>query len=439
VGAAGPSGEGWPRFDGSLSVGEEERAAAAGDFGHLVRRRPAAVLRARSVEDVVRVVRHARRTGLRLVARGAGHTTYGQAQIEGGVVVDLRRLERIRSVTSGTATVEAGISWRALARRTTPAGLVPPVLPDFLDLTVGGTLSAGGISGTSFVWGAQIDNVDELVVVTGGGEVVACSPSQEPELFDAVLGGFGQVGIIVRATIRLAAAPDSVAVFRIRYDHPEAMTADLRSLVANGLFDYLLGIITPSEAGGWEPSIEAAVSAGRSPARWTGRYEVEIRSFADWLRRVDEPVGVLRDLGLWDSRHPWLDLFVPEPELDTMLSEVLGSPQLRGVGPLRVLLYPLRRSRFSRPMLRLPDGESLFLLDVLSTAPPSAGSAMVSANRRLYERNRDLGGTLYPISAVPLEPADWHHQLGPEWQRLAAAKRRFDPDGVLRPGTDVFG
>jgi len=92
VGAAGPSGEGWPRFDGSLSVGEEERAAAAGDFGHLVRRRPAAVLRARSVEDVVRVVRHARRTGLRLVARGAGHTTYGQAQIEGGVVVDLRRL-----------------------------------------------------------------------------------------------------------------------------------------------------------------------------------------------------------------------------------------------------------------------------------------------------------------------------------------------------------
>jgi FAD/FMN-containing dehydrogenase len=360
----------------------------------------------------------------------------------------MRGLDRIHALTSRTATVDAGLTWRALVGHTVPAGHVPPVLPDFLDLTVGGTLSAGGIGGTSFRRGAQIDHVEELVVVTGAGEVVTCSLSREPELFDAVLGGFGQVGIIVRATVRLAAAPDSVEVFRLPYESPAAMAAGLRSLVSDGRFDHLLGIVTPTDGGGWAPSIEAAVGRRRGVAGLTVRLDdlghrrggekYEVRSFADWTRRVDEPVGVLRALGLWDSPHPWLDLFVAESSLDTVLPEVLGTSVLRGVGPLRVLLYPLRRSRFARPMPRLPEEENLFLLDVLSTAAPAAAPAMVAANRGLFERNRALGGTIYPISAVPLDAADWRRQLGPYWPRLAAAKLRYDPDGVLAPGTDVF-
>jgi FAD/FMN-containing dehydrogenase len=412
-----------------------------------VRRRPAAVLRAGSVADVVRVVRHARQAGLHVVARGAGHTTYGQAQIDGGVVVDLRHLDRIHSLTGETATVEAGITWSALVGRTTAAGAIPPVLPDFLDLTVGGTLSAGGVTGTSFLWGAQIDNVAELVVVTGGGDVVTCSPSQERELFDVVLGGFGQVAIIVRATIRLSAAPASVEVFRLPYEDPASMMADLRALVDDGRFEYLLGLVTPTETGGWKPSIEAAVGRDDPRGRPTSLdglghlradEQYEVRSLDEWVRRVDEPVGVLRDLGLWDSPHPWLDLFVGDSVIDTMLSEVLCSSVSRGVGPLRILLYPLRRSRLSRPMLRLPEEDDVFLLDVLSTAAPSGGSAMVTANRSLFERNRELGGTVYPISAVPLDPADWRRQLGARWPWLAALKHRFDPAGVLRPGTGVF-
>jgi FAD/FMN-containing dehydrogenase len=391
----------WPEFDGELSVDGEAVAEAGQDFGHLVRHRPAAVLRAGSVDDVVRIVRHARRAGLGLVARGAGHTTYGQAQLADGVVVDLRGLDRIQALTARTATVDAGITWRAVVEHTAAAGLTPPVLPDYLDLTVGGTLSVGGISGTSFHWGAQIDNVDELLVVTGEGDVVVCSEAEEPELFDAVLGGFGRVGIIVRATIRLVPAPDAVEVCRLPYDDPKAMAAALRSLADNGPFDYLLGIVTPGESRAWDVSIEAAVGVDGTAGGRPAGGECEVRTFADWVRRVDEPVGILRELGLWAAPHPWLDLFVGESFLDTMLTEVLGTPVLRGVGPLRILLYPLRRSRFTRRGLRLPEEEDIFLLDVLSNAVEADAQAMVEANRVLFERNRELGGTLYPISAVP--------------------------------------
>lgn len=441
----------WPHFDGSLSVDGETLSKASEDFGGLVRHKPAAVLRAGSVDDVVRIVRHARRAGFRLVARGAGHTTFGQAQLAGGVVVDLRGLGKVLSLTDESITVESGLLWSDLVRHTTPTGLIPPVLTDFLELTVGGTLSAGGITGTSFRWGAQIDNVDELVVVTGAGEIVRCSASTEPELFESVLGGFGHVGIIVSASVRLEPAPAAVEVFRLRYDTTTTMTTDLRRLAADGRFDYLLGIVTPNKAGRWEASIEAAVGSDRPGgariARRDGRLRhrraeetYEVRPLSGWIRRVDEPVGALEDQGLWRAPHPWLDLFVGDSALGRILPEVLGSSVSRGVGPMRVLLYPLRRSRFRQGLLRLPEEENLVLLDVLSTAPPvtAEADAMVAANRRLFELNRDLGGTVYPISAVPLRPDDWQRQLGSRWDQLAAAKRRFDPDGVLAPGTGAF-
>src|SRR5690349_19442448 len=63
---------GLPRFDGEMRFDDAARRTAAADFGGQVRRRPAAVLRPGSVEDVSRVVAHAGRTGLKLAMRGQG-------------------------------------------------------------------------------------------------------------------------------------------------------------------------------------------------------------------------------------------------------------------------------------------------------------------------------------------------------------------------------
>jgi FAD/FMN-containing dehydrogenase len=59
--------------------------------------------------------------------------------------------------------------------------LTPPVFTDYLELSVGGTLSAGGIGGTSPRFGGQVDNVAELEVVTGAGERMVCSPHQRAD------------------------------------------------------------------------------------------------------------------------------------------------------------------------------------------------------------------------------------------------------------------
>ena len=123
------------------------RTAVADDFGHLVHRRPVAVLEPGSVEDIARLIRFARRHGIGVAARGEGHAAFGQAQVRGGVVIDMGRLARVHSVGATSADVDAGVTWRTLLDHTLPRGLVPPALTDYQDLSVGGTLSVGGIGG----------------------------------------------------------------------------------------------------------------------------------------------------------------------------------------------------------------------------------------------------------------------------------------------------
>src|SRR5260370_20457690 len=85
------------------------------------------------------------------------------------------------------ASVGAGATWRQVLRGTLAVGLTPPVLTDYLGLSVGGTLSVGGLSGSSFRHGAQVDHVTELEVVTGSGMRELCSPTRNPQLFLALL------------------------------------------------------------------------------------------------------------------------------------------------------------------------------------------------------------------------------------------------------------
>jgi FAD/FMN-containing dehydrogenase len=59
-------------------------------------------------------------------------------------------------------------------------------------------------------------------------------------------------------------------------------------------------------------------------------------------------------------------------------------------------------------------------------------------NRELYDRARAVGGTHYPVGAIPLTPADWRAHYGPRYPEVAQAKAHFDPKHVLTPGQGIF-
>ena len=111
-----------PPLDGTLLLDDATRRAYAQDFGQIVSERPAAVLRPGSVADISRMLRFARRHGIRVVGRGRAHPTYGQSQHRAAIVFDLTTFDHLGPIRDGRITIGAGSRWRAVLERTLTTG-----------------------------------------------------------------------------------------------------------------------------------------------------------------------------------------------------------------------------------------------------------------------------------------------------------------------------
>jgi FAD/FMN-containing dehydrogenase len=441
-----------PDLDGALLLDPGTLAAAADDYGHIVHRTPVAVLRPGSVRDVTAVVRYANRHRIRVAMRGQGHATSGQAQVDGGVVIDGSTLAGIHRVGGGVAVVDAGVRWLELAQAAAAVGLTAPVFPDYVGLSVGGTLSVGGIGGATQHHGLQVDNVLALDVVTGDGVLRHCSASQDRPLFEAVLGGLGQFGILVGATLRLVPAPTHARNYQLYYADLGSYLADQRLLVADGRFSSVEGQAVPTAAGGWEffadaaayytepaEPDDAALLAGLrfDPARTV----VTDYTYGDWVNRLAPAVALLKELGVWYFPHPWINLFLPDSRTQELVGSVLASltPDDTGQGP--VLLYPFRTGRLTRPFVPVPAEPVAFVFAILRAAvppDPAVVQRQLQDNRALYEAARAVGGKRYPVGSVPFSPADWRDHYGARYPAFAAAKACYDPLHLLTPGQRIF-
>lgn len=438
-----------PDLDGELLLDPASLAAAADDFGHVVHRTPVAVLRPGSVADVVALVRYANRHGLTVAMRGQGHSTYGQSQVRGGVVIDSTSLAEVHEIRAGRVTCDAGVTWSQLAAATLAHGLTPPVFTDYLDLSVGGTLSCGGIGGTTWRYGLQVDTALELEVVTGTGRLVRCSATRHRALFEAVLGGLGQFGIVVRATVALVPAPERARGYQLFYPDLDTYLGDQRRLLAQRRFSSLEGQAQATAAGGWEFFVDAAAYySGPAPdgARLTrglrfdpARTVVTDYAFDAWIGRLGPTVEFLKQIGAWYLPHPWIDTFLPASRTRDVVAATLAGLTVADTGQGPVLLYPFRTAPLRRPFVEVPAEPVAFLFSLLrTTVPPATVAAQLAGNRALYERARDAGGKRYPIGAVELTPRDWVDHYGRDYPAVVAAKAAWDPGRVLTPGQGIF-
>ena len=444
--------EDFPDFDGVLLLDDASRAAAADDFGHLVHRQPLAVLRPGSVNDVVELIRFARRNNIEVAARGQGHSTQGQAQVEAGVVIDMATLATVHEINPTNALVDGGTRWLDLLTQTIPQGLTPPTLVDFLELTIGGTLSLGGIGSQAFRFGPQVDNVVELQVVTGEGKLVSCSPTQNAELFKAARSGLGQFGLIVRARVRLIAAPPNARLYQAFYSSLTAFLSDLETLIEDGRFDTVQGFAVPDGAGGWLYQLETTkyFSPGHEPddasllsglAFNPGTLTAQDMTYFDYLNRLAPLVAFLRQIGVWDLPHPWVNLFVPAANAATFIGETLSNLTVDDVGQGPILIYPFNREVFNTPFFRVPDSRHFFVFALLRNAvppTPERAAQLIADNRNLFERATALGGKRYPFDSVPMTRHDWQKHYQPLWGAFVSAKRHFDPDEIMTPGQGIF-
>ncbi len=438
-----------PPLDGQLLFDDAARQAAGGDYGGHVRRSPIAVLKARSTADVARMVAYANKHGLEIAMRGQGHSQYGQAQVEGGIVIDSRALNAVRWHGDDAVDAEPGALWGDVAKVTLDKNLTPPVMPDAMMLTVGGTLSAGGIGETSYRYGAQVDNVLELDVVTGAGELTTCSPERNDELYRMTLAGCGQCGFIVRARLRLIAAPKFVSIHPLQYDDMDAFLSDQARLTTVDALGPLNGRITKTQDGRWQFTLFAGhhvadMAEGSQRPAWTAGLRFKsaapatTTSYWDYLDRRTASVVAGRARKVANAT---LLATLPDELVRPFLAHMLTTPEAF-VGIWFFEVSAKIPARHTQPLQKTASGAMAFELRMQRRAPGADTpelSAMLAANHALLPRLQAAGGKIYPPYCPILSREQWQVHYGPEtWQRFAAAKRRFDPNNVLTPGAGIF-
>ncbi|MFZ2177801.1 MAG: D-arabinono-1,4-lactone oxidase [Rhodococcus sp. (in: high G+C Gram-positive bacteria)] len=187
-----------------------------------------------SVAELSALVAAAAERGLRVKAVGAGHSFTGAA-VTDGILVSLDGLSGIDSVTltpSGALVrVLAGTRLRELSEQLWHRGLAMINLGDIDVQSIAGAVSTG-THGTGMRFGGLASQIRALQVVLADGSVTECSPTENPDLFEAARLGLGAVGILSAVTIECvphfvlhaAETPDSLTATLERIDHDCATT-----------------------------------------------------------------------------------------------------------------------------------------------------------------------------------------------------------------------
>jgi D-lactate dehydrogenase (cytochrome) len=206
------------RFQERCSTDESVRHRHGRDESPFDTTPPDCVVYPTTSAEVAEVVRMCARHRAAIIAYGAGTSIEGHIMaVEGGVTVDLSRMNRVLAVNAEdlTATVEAGVTRKQLNAAIEGTGLFFPVDPG-ADATLGG-MAATRASGSNAVrYGTMRENVLGLTVVTTDGEILCTSrrakkSSAGYDLTRIFVGSEGTLGIITEVTVRLYPQPEALS------------------------------------------------------------------------------------------------------------------------------------------------------------------------------------------------------------------------------------
>ena len=175
------------------------------------------VVRPGSAEEVAQVVSLASRLGLPVVPCGGGTGVMGGVlPVRGGIILDLKRLDRIRRIspTDMTATVEAGVVLENLQNALAEQGLMAGHDPYSLPIaTVCGAISTNGVGYRAGAFGPMGDQVVALEIVLPDGRMLTTRSvpkySSGPNLNHLFIGSEGVFGVITKATIKVFRLPEA--------------------------------------------------------------------------------------------------------------------------------------------------------------------------------------------------------------------------------------
>jgi cytokinin dehydrogenase len=445
-------------LDGESIESQNELAEVSTDFGRLMHKTPKVIAAPSSAGKVAEVFKYAYANDIQVSTRGGGHTQTGQSLVDGGIVISSRNLNRILEVDEEnlTATVEGGAVWGDLVKHLDPMGLVPRVLTNNLNVTIGGTLSVAGLGVASFRYGAQGDNVEEIEAVTPTGDIVDCSPENNSEYFDIVRSGLGQFGAIAKAKIKLRKREPKNRTYILLYDNLDALMKDAETVMSDGRFDFLESWCVPLPVGfknddgrrrvfgEWffplhltkefpedaSPK-DTELLEGLTPYR---KSHQEDRTALEFAFRLEPLFELWRRSGYWDNTHPWMEAVLPWQTTPFYINAVLEKLPPPALGGGHVLLWPCTGDTSNIPLFMRPAGDLVMGFGILPGMPKEFVEPLLEALQKASDGSVMVGGKRYLSGWINFDRAKWKTHFGDKWTHVCAMKKKYDPKGLLNPG-----
>ncbi|MGB8002765.1 MAG: FAD-linked oxidase C-terminal domain-containing protein [Gaiellaceae bacterium] len=412
----------------------------------------AAVALPRTAEEVAEVVTWCYANGVAVVPRGGG-TGYagGAVPIDGGVVLALERLNRVRSFDPlvWRIEVEAGLSTAELRRVAREGGLLFAPDPGAAEQSqIGGNIATNAGGPHAFKYGVTGAWVTGLEVVVPPGDLVRLGgPLRKDvagyDLKHLLIGSEGTLGVITAAWLRLTPAPEAAWPVIGFFDGVQGGVAAIERVVGSGLPAAALEYVdseTMRYAGATFPG-EVPRGAFAVLAEADGSIDEAARIRRDLLEILGEDALVLyapetasEIAALWRWRDGLAlvvdaqrggkaseDIAVPLDRLGEGIQESLEVGRRLGV-PACSWGHAGDGNLHTTFLLAAGDERELALAPQLSAA--------------LFELALSLGGTISGEHGVGFVKRNWlERQLGPRVFELhTAVKRAFDPQNLLNPG-----
>jgi FAD-linked oxidoreductase len=160
---------------------------------------PVERVRPTSVDEVVATIASARDRGLRVKAAGTGHSFTGIA-VAPGIQLDMSGLTGLRGVRGTAVTLGGGTVLHDLPPLLDPLGLALQNMGDIDVQTITGATSTG-THGTGAKFGGLATRIAGATLVTGTGEIVTVSKTENADLLPAVALGLGALGVLVEVAV----------------------------------------------------------------------------------------------------------------------------------------------------------------------------------------------------------------------------------------------
>lgn len=421
-------------------------------YNAMIDKKPALIVYCSNVADVLSCVNFARRHNTLTAIRGGGHNGPGLALADGGMVIDLSRMNGIRvNPEDKTVRAEAGCTWGDVDHATHAFGLA--AVSGIISTTgVAGLTLGGGHGYLSRKYGLTIDNLLEADVVLADGTYVTASEDHHADLFWAIRGGGGNFGVVTSFKFRIHPVDTVVA-------GPMFWPVDQTEKIMRWYRDWLPGVpedvyaffVTAEVPGDpFPPEIHGEKVCGLMWCIIDSHNEAE--SFLKTAREVEKPlfehVGPMSYpmlQSMFDGLYPtgmqwyWKGDFIRELTNEA-ISEHLKYAEVPTTQST-MHLYPINGAVHEKS----PDDMAWNHRDVNWSMVIAGVSPDIDDTKKMTAWARNYWEAIHPHSAgaaylnFMMEEGDERIRAtyGDNYERLQEIKARYDPENLFRVNQNI--